>query len=426
MDYRIPIGIKARQVKIDTLGCKLNQAETDILAEHFVQAGYSLTKSIADADIYVVNTCTVTHVADRKSRHLLRAAHRSNGKTIVVATGCYTQRKSKEVAAIDGVDVVVGNDEKMNIIPLMESRGYPTIQNENKRGMLSGNINHIKNRAFIKAQDGCSNFCAYCIVPVVRGPEKSVSVGEIIARIKEKVTYGYKEVVLTGTEIGSYYDKGITLIGLIKQILDETSIERLRISSLQPHHITPQLIELWHNRRLCPQLHLPLQSGSDNVLRRMKRRYSIKEYGKAISLIRKIPDVAITTDVIVGFPGESVDDFEESFNFYKILNFARIHVFAFSLRPGTQATEMNGQINTRIKKQRSQLTIKLAEQSAKKFRERFLGEVRRVLWEKKSNGVWSGLTANYIRVYAKNDRDLTNKITRVKLENLYKDGVWGR
>ncbi len=425
MDYRIPIGTKARQVKIDTLGCKLNQAEAEILAEHFVRAGYCLTESIADADVYVVNTCTVTHIADRKSRHLLRAAHRSNAKTIVVATGCYTQRKSRELAAINGVDMVVGNDEKMNIIPLMQSTGYPAIQNDSRREQLSGNINHIKNRAFVKAQDGCSNFCAYCIVPLVRGPEKSVAVGEIIAQINEKVTHGYKEVVITGTEIGSYHDDEINLIGLIKKILDETSIERLRISSLQPHHITPQLTELWHNRRLCPHLHLPLQSGSNNILRAMKRRYSIKEYGNAISLLRKIPDVAITTDVIVGFPGESVDDFEESFNFYKYMNFARVHVFPFSLRPGTQAADMNGQINAMIKKQRSQLMITLAEQSAKKFKKKFLGEMRYVLWEKEINGVWSGLTANYIRVYAKNDRDLANKMTRVELEKLYKDGVWG-
>ncbi|UCE97244.1 MAG: tRNA (N(6)-L-threonylcarbamoyladenosine(37)-C(2))-methylthiotransferase MtaB [Dehalococcoidia bacterium] len=417
--------MKARKVRIETLGCKLNRAETDILAEHFLRSGYCLTSSVVDADVYILNTCTVTHIADRKSRHLLRAAHRSNANAFVVATGCYTQYKGRELAAIDGVDMVVGNDEKMNILTLIESKGYSVNKNDSKRELRLGKINPFKNRAFIKVQDGCNNFCAYCIVPLVRGPEKSIPAGEIIARIKEKVIHGYKEVVLTGTEIGSYHDKGITLIGLVKKILDETMIERLRLSSLQPKHITPQFIELWKNRRLCPQLHLPLQSGSEKVLRRMKRSYSIKDYDKAICLIRKIPDVAITTDVIVGFPGESTSEFEESFNYYKIKNFARIHVFPFSLRSGTKATEMNGQINANIKKQRSKLMIKLAEKSAKKFRERFMGEIRHVLWEKKSNGIWSGLTSNYIRVYAKNYKNLTNKITRIKLEKLYKDGVWG-
>ncbi|UCG53871.1 MAG: tRNA (N(6)-L-threonylcarbamoyladenosine(37)-C(2))-methylthiotransferase MtaB [Dehalococcoidia bacterium] len=418
---------KGGKVKIDTLGCKLNQAETEVLTELFVNSGYGLAESVNEADIYVLNTCTVTHIADRKTRRLLRAAKRCNGNTIVVAIGCYVERNNGELAAIDGVDMVVGNDEKMNILPLMELKGYLTGKDGSWQNSLSKNVIGIKNRTFIKAQDGCNNLCAYCIVPLVRGREKSVPVGEIITRIKDKVVDGYKEVVLTGTEIGSYHHNGITLSGLVKKILDETSIERLRLSSLQPQHITQRLVEIWHNRRLCSHLHLPLQSGSDGVLKRMERRYSTKEYDTAVSLVRAtVPNVAITTDIMVGFPGESANEFEESINFCREMDFARIHVFPFSSRYGTKATEMKGQLDAGMKKQRSQSMITLAEESARKFRERFLGSTGHVLWEKKHEGIWSGLTANYIRVYARNVNDLANEITRVKLEKQYKDGIWGR
>jgi threonylcarbamoyladenosine tRNA methylthiotransferase MtaB len=234
-------------------------------------------------------------------------------------------------------------------------------------------------------------------------------------------------VVLTGTEIGSYSYNGIDLSGLVEKILDETDIVRLRLSSLQPHHITPQLMQLWRDTRLCPHLHLSLQSGSDSVLRRMGRHYSGKEYNEAVSLIRSlIPEAAITTDIIVGFPGESDDEFEESYRFCKDMEFARIHVFTFSPRPGTQAAEMKEQVSSIVKKERSREMLALAEESAGDFRKRFMGRTMPVLWEQKTNNIWSGLSANYIRVYTKSTEDLSNKITEVKLEKLYKDGVWGK
>jgi len=401
---------KGKRIKIDTLGCKLNQAETELMAEQFVQAGYRLTASIDKADVYVLNTCTVTHIADRKSRHLLRMARRRNAETVIVATGCYAQRTRQELVDIDGINMVLENDKKMNIVQLLEAEGCLGVSDCNRGDLEAERESGTKNRAFIKAQDGCNNCCTYCIVPVVRGWEESLPAEDIITRIRARIIRGYKEVVLTGTEIGSYSFNEIDLNGLVEKILDETDIARLRLSSLQPSHITPQLMQLWHNPRLCPHLHLSLQSGSNNVLKRMGRHYSVKEYDEAVSLIRSIvPEAAITTDVIVGFPGESDDEFEESYRFCKEMDFARIHVF-----PSV------------VKKERSRKILALAEESAGKFRKRFLGRTMPVLWEQKNSGIWSGLSGNYIRVYTKNNGDLADQITEVKLERLYKDGVWGK
>jgi len=418
---------KNKRVKIDTLGCKLNQAETELMAEQFVKAGYRLTASIDKADVYVLNTCTVTHIADRKSRHLLRMARRRNAEAVIIATGCYAQRTRQELADIDGINMVLENDKKMNIVQLLEAEGCLGVSDCNRGDLKVERESGTRNRAFIKAQDGCNNCCTYCIVPVVRGREESLPAEDIIIRVRDRIICGYKEVVLTGTEIGSYSFNEIDLNRLVEKILDETDIVRLRLSSLQPHHITPQLMQLWRNTRLCSHLHLSLQSGSDSVLRRMGRRYSAKEYDEAVSLIRSIvPEAAITTDVIVGFPGENEDEFEESYRFCKEMDFARIHVFPFSPRPGTPAAEMKKQVKAAIKKERSRKMLALAEESAANFRKRFMGRTMPVLWEQKSNSIWSGLTANYIRVYTKSSEDLADQITEVKLEKIYKDGVWGK
>jgi len=418
------ISSKNKRVKLDTLGCKLNQAETELLAGQFIGAGYRLTSSFDEADIYILNTCTVTHIADRKSRHLLRMARRRNPAVVIVAAGCYAQRARQQLTDIDGVNMVLGNDDKMHMVRLLEAEDYLDKPDSNQGYLQIENKNVLRNRAFIKAQDGCDNFCTYCIVPLVRGREKSLPIEQVINEVKQRVALGYKEAVLTGTEIGSYRYNGIGLNGLVEEILHKTDITRLRLSSLQTHHITPQLMELWRDTRLCPHLHLSLQSGSDSVLRRMKRRYSTSDCSKAISLVRSIvPQAAVTTDVIVGFPGESEDEFEESYSFCKGVGFARIHVFPFSPRPGTEADKMKGQIAAKVKKQRSQRMLALAEESAGNFRKQFLGRTMPVLWEQKSKGSWSGLTANYIRVYTKSNEDLSNQITEVKLEKIWKDGV---
>jgi threonylcarbamoyladenosine tRNA methylthiotransferase MtaB len=285
----------------------------------------------------------------------------------------------------------------------------------------------FKTRAFIKVQDGCDSFCSYCIVPMVRGKERSLPPNQIVNEVKRRVTDGYKEVVLTGTKIGSYNYNSIKLRSLLERILAETDVIRLRLSSLQPQEISPELLRLWHDKRLCHHFHLPLQSGSDSVLSRMERHYSSTDYQWAVSLIRSlVPDVAITTDIIVGFPAETPTEFEQSYNFCRQMEFARIHVFRYSPRLGTKAAQMSQQVDVQVKKQRSQRMLTLAKESSQSFNQLFLGKAMPVLWEKQSDNIWSGLTDNYIKVYTRSDEDLTNHLLPVKLTKVSEEGTWGR
>ncbi len=417
--------MKKRQEKptvaLESLGCKLNQAEIQLLARQLAGAGYRLVPPKDKADIYVLNTCTVTHVADRKSRHLLRLARRRNPSAQLVAIGCYAQRSPHELSSIEGVELVLDNREKWNLLKLLGDAGATLspdsiVRREGER----------RTRAFIKVQDGCRSFCAYCIVPLVRNYEKSEPAEKVVSLISELAEEGYQEVVLTGTEIGryNYNDTGFT--GLLEKVLAETGIPRLRLSSLQPPEISAELIRLWQDRRLCPHFHLSLQSGSDAVLERMKRRYTSAEYRSVVEMMRDIvPEAAVTTDVIVGFPGETDGEFQETLDFCRQMRFARIHVFPYSPRPGTAAATMPQQVSEKVKKQRSQQMLALAEENAKEFHQRFLGDTLEVLWEKKTGGVWSGLTGNYIRVYARAKGDLTNRLSPVKLVKFYRDGLWG-
>jgi threonylcarbamoyladenosine tRNA methylthiotransferase MtaB len=415
---------KKLTIVLDSLGCKLNQAEIQQLAAQFTQAGYRIVDSPEKADIYILNTCTVTHVADRKSRHLLRLARRCNPSVHLIAVGCYAHRAPQELATIDGVDLVLGNDRKMNLLKLLED--IDGLKNPSPATLTERREFGRRTRAFLRVQDGCRNFCAYCIVPYVRTREESLPVLDIISQIKEKIAAGFQEVVLTGTEIGDYYFEGTNLAGLIGRLLVATTVPRLRLSSLQPHHISPRLIKLGRNPRLCPHFHLSLQSGSDAVLKRMKRRYNTVEYRQAVALIRaSVPDVAITTDVIVGFPGEKDAEFKETLDFCREMQFARIHVFPFSPRSGTAAATMTGQIFESVKKERSRQMLSLSQENSKSFHTHFLGRTLEVLWEQSSGGVWSGLTGNYIRVYTRSHDDLGNRLLPVKLVKLYRDGVWG-
>jgi len=403
------------KIALETLGCKLNQAETEILARQCSQAGHDLVKRVEDADIYILNTCTVTQTADSKSRHLLRQARRRNHTAHIVVTGCYADRAPLDLAKLEVVDLVSGNDGKLTLLERLKEDGYLT--NAEPKPSVKV-ITTFRTRAFIKIQDGCQNYCAYCIVPYVRRIEKSTTSDEVIKQVKQRVAEGYQEVVLTGTRIGSYDSKELQLKGLIERILSETKLPRLRLSSLQPQEISPELLGLWRNDRLCPHFHLSLQSGSNSVLKRMRRRYTAREYEKTVALIRvMVPKVAITTDVIVGFPGETDEEFDESLDFCRRLNFARIHVFPFSPRSGTEAAQMPGQTPDKIKKERTKLMLSLAEESIQHFRNQFTGDEFDVLWEKQTGqGVWSGVTGNYLRVYKKDNRDLSNKVSSVKMD----------
>ena len=407
-------------VALGTIGCKLNHAETELLARQLAGAGYRLVPPSDEADVYIINTCTVTHVADRKCRHWLRQVHKRNPDARVVALGCYAERASQELSLIEGVDLIVGNEQKPHLLKLLKESGCTgtpsAIQGEPA----------LRTRSFIKVQDGCSSFCSYCIVPLVRGGEKSVPADHVVAEVRRRAADGYKEVVLTGTEIGSYSFGGVGLKGLLEYIMAETDVVRLRLSSLQPQEIIPEFIGLWRDERLCRHFHLSLQSGSDAVLCRMKRSYAVGDYQQAVSLIRDaMPEAAITTDIIVGFPGETDDEFQESYDFCNKMEFARIHVFPYSPREGTEAALMKPRVADKVKKQRSQKMLALAKESAENFSRRFLGKTMTVLWEKQTNGIWSGHTDNYIKVYARSSEDLTNKLLPVKLTEVKGDGVWG-
>jgi len=409
------------RVALDNLGCKLNQAEIELLARQFADAGYELVSPTDKADVYILNTCTVTHIADRKCRRLLRLAHSRNPDALVVATGCYAERARQELAQINGVDLVLGNDEKPHLLELLEESGHI-----NRPSTTVNSRPPRRTRSFIKVQDGCNNFCSYCIVPLVRGRERSLPVDQVIAEVKQRCSDGYKEVVLTGTKIGCYHYNGANLAQLVEHILDETAVARLRLSSLQPREISPELVRLWNDRHLCRHFHLSLQSGSDGVLNRMRRRYSVADYQRAVFLIReKMPEAAITTDVIVGFPAETDEEFEQSYQLCQQMEFARIHVFPYSPRHGTQAARMPHQVVDKVKKQRTERMLALARDSALNFRQKFLGKTMTVLWEKQTNGVWSGLTDNYIKVYTRSDEDLTNKLLPVKLAEVRGDGMGG-
>lgn len=407
---------------MDYLGCKLNQAENEALARQLAGAGCRIVSSVEEADIYILNTCSVTHVADSKCRHLLRLAHRRNPTARLVAIGCYAEQSAPELAQIEGVSLVLGNEAKQDAVRHLTEAGYIT-----EHGPNGHRCEGDRTRAFVKIQDGCQSFCTYCVVPLVRGTEKSLPADEIVDEIKARVADGYKEVVLTGTKVGTYNSEGTRLSGLLERILAETGVERLRLSSIQPQEINPELLELWQDGRLCPHFHLSLQSGSDSVLARMRRRYGTASYRQVVSQIREaVPDVAITTDVIVGFPGEIEAEFQDSFNFCREMGFARIHVFTYSPRRGTVAAQMSDQIPAKAKKERGQRMLALAKESLESYNRTFLGRIMPVLWENKAGSIWSGHTGNYIKVFTESERDLTNQIILTKLIRIRGEGVWGR
>jgi threonylcarbamoyladenosine tRNA methylthiotransferase MtaB len=411
------------KVAIHTLGCKLNQAESELLARQFIEAGYSIA-SDDTADICIFNTCSVTHIADRKSRHMIRMWKRRNPQAFIVATGCYAERAPEELKRA-GAELVVGNLDKPYLLDFFDDNGLKSVRIGVRAGVPD---NAVRVRSFIKIQDGCDDSCAYCIVPQLRGREQSVPLSDVINEVKTRVTADYKEVVFTGTKIGQYNSDGLNISDLVKKVLADTDIERLHLSSLQPQDISPEFLALWRDDRLCSHFHMALQSGSGSVLRRMRRRYSLDDYRQAVSLIRSsLPDAAITTDIIVGFPGETSKEFEESYLFCKEMGFADMHVFTYSSRPRTIAARMLGQISDGLKKERSQRMLKLAQSSARVFRQRFLRRKLMVLWEsevKLGSDVYSGLSQNYIRAYIRSSEKLTNRFLSVTSSRLYKDGLW--
>jgi len=433
------------RVYLDSLGCKLNQSEIEALGRGFVQAGHHLVQTGEEADLCVINTCTVTHVADKKSRQLIRHLCRVNPTARLIVTGCYAEMSPQEIRAIDGVDLTVGNEDKEHLVELAESLER---ENSGSRALalnLKPETSNFKlqmghTRAFVKIQDGCNNRCAYCIISLARGRERSRPRQEILSEIEALVAAGCKEVVLTGVHIGGYgRDLGASLAQLVEDILAETtgarlSAPRLRLSSIEPWDLEPSFLRLWENPRLCRHLHLPLQSGCDATLRRMSRRYTTSQYADLVATARRsIPALAVTTDLIVGLPGETAEEFAASLSFVEEMQFARTHVFKYSARPGTAAADMPHQVPYAEKKRRSETMLELARESSQRFRRRFLGRRIEVLWEtrckddkhKRGSPPWSGLTDNYIRVLARSELDLANTITSTRLVGLVKGGMRG-
>lgn len=412
----------AVKVAIDTHGCKLNQSDTDTLIRQFVDAGYRIVESYDSPDVYVLNTCTVTHTADSKARQAIRRFSNKNPSALIVATGCYAERDPSTLNKLDGISLVIGNHTKDGLVNSVTTKlAGNFIPMQDSEEHIKGSF-HGRTRAMIKIQEGCNQVCAYCIVPKVRGRERSVLPEILIEQIQSRVKEGYKEVVLTGTQLGSYgFDiPKMSLESLLELIIVNTSIPRIRVSSLQPQEFTARLMELWNDRRMCPHFHIPLQSGNDEILERMRRRYNTDQYRVALEkVLTNYPDASVTTDVIVGFPGEEADAADETFKFCQSLELSDMHIFPYSVRLGTSAAYMHPSVPSVIKRTWVQRMLDLAKIKEKTFRLRFMGLDRPVLWEKTDDklglGIYTGRTDNYIKVKAFSDTPVINEITSTKL-----------
>jgi threonylcarbamoyladenosine tRNA methylthiotransferase MtaB len=432
------------KVFLSTLGCKLNESELEAWTRRFANEGHEIVPTPIDADICVVNTCTVTHVAARKSRQMARQIARANPKARLVLTGCYASIAPNEAKSLPNVALVVLNAEKERLVSL--AKGILPISecSATAMGDLPQSSSSSRTRAFVKIQDGCNMSCSYCIIPVARGKERSRPMREIVSEIQALVDSGYKEIILTGVQISVYEndrDKAHGLHDLVSAILGETDVPRLRLTSIAPWDLDERLLDLFADPRLCRHLHLSLQSGSDGVLRRMRRPYSSAQFARAVALARdKVQDVGITTDVIVGFPGESDVEFEESVEFVERMGFTRVHIFPYSARASTVAASLPSHVSDATKESRTKRAQEVAVASARAFAQRFVGRTMQVLWENPvasnrssviSNQLsrsldrslatdrrlqtWSGYTDNYIRVIGESQRNIHNEITLARL-----------
>ena len=420
------------------LGCKVNQVESEAIAEAFAEKGYSVVDINDKADVYVINTCTVTNFGDKKSRQIIRRVKRQNPEAVVVVTGCYSQTAPEDVKKIDGVNIIIGTKGRNKVVEEVEKYRFEngivdyvdSVKFEKVFEPIS--INKLMNRCrvYIKIQDGCNQFCSYCIIPYARGPVRSRAEESVIEEVTILGKNGFKEIVLTGIHVASYgKDLANTdLLKLIKKLQLIEGIEQIRLSSVEPNIITEAFMaEISVMEKMCHHFHLSLQSGCDTTLRAMRRKYDTEKYMKAVETIRKYwNDAAISTDIIVGFPQESDEDFKECCDFAKSIKFAKIHVFPYSPKKGTDAEKMEGQISSETKSKRSEALSKIGNDDAKEFMKRYIGEELNVLFEHEAgNNVYEGHTSNYINVLAKSDKDIRNKILKVKLVGIDRDHALG-
>lgn len=409
-----------------TLGCKVNQYESEAMSELFEKEGYRQVENEDFSDVYIVNTCTVTNLSDRKSRQFIRRAKRQNPDAVVAVVGCYSQVSPEEVKKIKGVDVVIGTTDRNKIVNLVEEaksgekidivRDLKDVREFHNTTNFDSNN---RTRAYMKVQDGCNRFCTYCIIPYARGPIRSREIEDAVEEAKTLASSGFKEIILTGIHIGSFgKDRGEKrLIDLIEAIAEVDGIKRIRLSSVEPNIIDEDFMKrAVATNKLCDHFHLSLQSGSNNVLKAMNRHYTREEYIEKTKIIKKyMPNAGLTTDIIVGFPGETDEDFKDSVSIVKEVGFSKIHVFKYSMRKNTPAAKMKNQIDGNIKKERSEKLIEVGEIYQKKFKLANMNMPKSVLFEEEHEKEYYGYTTNYIRVKAKSDEDLTNKIKSVEI-----------
>ena len=429
-----------KKAALHNLGCKVNAYETEAMQHLLEEAGYEIVPFTQKADVYVINTCSVTNMADRKSRQMLHKAKKNNPDSIVVAAGCYVQTSEKEVLNDLSVDIVIGNDRKHDLVRLLEEYSLDSVNdtvddiNDGKHDFEELFIDQTKEhtRAFIKVQDGCNQFCSYCIIPYARGRVRSRRFENVIAEVERLAANGFKEVVLTGIHLSSYgvdFEEATGLLELIQAVNAVKGIERIRLGSLEPKIVTEHFAsELSKLDKICPHFHLSLQSGCDATLKRMNRKYTTKEYERGCELLRKyFVHPAITTDVIVGFPGETEEEFEQTKAYLEHIHFYEMHIFKYSKRKGTRAAVMPDQIDEQIKAARSEKLIALGHDMSKEFRKFYIGKNEEVLFEEKAvigdKEYFVGYTKEYVKVAKKTDENLENQIVSGLISGMLTDEI---
>ena len=428
-----------KKVASHALGCKVNQYESEAIAELFAQKGYEIVDIDEWADIYIINTCTVTNFGDKKSRQLIRKVKRQNPEAVVAAIGCYAQTAPDEIKNIEGVNLIIGTKGRKDIVDLVESY-VPEMGVVSTVGQIAKEreFEHLtiskladRTRAYLKIQDGCSQFCSYCIIPYARGPIRSRDPEDIMDEVKVLAENGFKEIILTGIHVASYGKdlKGVTLLDVIKRVQEQEGIERIRFSSVEPNIVTEEFAsELSKLDKVCDHFHLSLQSGCDRTLKRMNRKYDAAGYERAVEILRKyFPNVAITTDIIAGFPDETNEDFEKSLEFAKKIGFAKIHSFPYSPKRGTPAAVMPNQILNAVKNERTSRLIEASDRMADEFIKSFEGRVMPVLYEREiEHNIYEGYTTNYIRVLSESSENIKNKILDTEIVSSEDEKAIGR
>jgi threonylcarbamoyladenosine tRNA methylthiotransferase MtaB len=432
------------KVAFHTLGCKLNFSETSTIGQQFLNHGFSIVDEKEKADVFVINTCTVTDNADRECRQIVRRALRNNPNSFIVVTGCYAQLRPDEIAKIDGVDAVLGSNEKFNLFSYLENfekKNLSCVYVSSIENLDSFNPSYStdadnRTRAFFKIQDGCDYKCSFCTIPLARGKSRSAGPEEVINEFKQLLKAGYKEIILTGVNVGDYgsnlfhnrnldheqdHEKEIDLYSLLKMMLKVEGDYRIRISSIEPNLLTDEILDLTKNdERMCNHFHIPLQSGSMEILKLMQRRYKIEDYEKLIyKAVGKINDLGIGIDVIVGFPGETEENFLETYNFLKDLPISYLHVFTYSERPETKAIEMANPVDPIERKRRSNMLRILSEKKKHEFYQKMVGKELTILFEHEDhNGIMKGFSSNYVRIKHSFDQELINKFVKVKIKEV--------